>query len=47
MVKTTLASADAGQGVSIRTTPGPVSLNALLGKKGSLEAFEVILSAMP
>ncbi len=47
MVRTTLASAEAGQGVSIRTTPGPVSLNALLGKKGSLEAFEVILSAMP
>ena len=47
MVKTTLASAEAGQGVSIRTTPGPVSLNALLGKKSSLEAFEVILSAMP
>jgi NlpC/P60 family/Peptidase family M23 len=47
MVKTTLASAEAGQRLSIRTTPGPVSLNALLGKKGSLEAFEVILSAMP
>ena len=47
MVKTTLASAEAGRGVSLRTTPGPVSLNALLGKKGSLEAFEVILSAMP
>ena len=47
MVKTTLASAEPGQGVSIRTTPGPVSLNALLGKKGALEAFEVILSAMP
>ena len=47
MVKTTLASAEAGQGVSIRTTPGPVSLNALLGKKSSLEAFEVILSPMP
>ena len=30
-----------------RTTPAPVSLNALLGKKSSLEAFEVILSAMP
>ena len=47
MVTTTLASAEAGQGVSIRTTPGPVSLNALLGKKGALEAFEVILTAMP
>ena len=47
MVATTLASAKLGQGVSIRTTPGPVSLNALLGKKGSLEAFEVILTAMP
>ena len=38
---------EAGHGVSIRTTTGPVSLNALLGKKGALEAFEVILSAMP
>ena len=47
MVKTSLASAEAGQGVSIRTTPTPVSLNALLGKKGALEAFEVILTAMP
>jgi hypothetical protein len=47
LVRTTLASAEAGQGVSVRTTPGPVSLNALLGKKGALEAFEVILSAMP
>jgi murein DD-endopeptidase MepM/ murein hydrolase activator NlpD len=47
MIKTTLASVDAGQRVSIRTTPGPVTLNALLGKKGSLEALEVILSAMP
>jgi len=47
MVKTTLASAEAGQDVSIRTTPGPVSLNALLGRKSALEAFEVILSAMP
>jgi hypothetical protein len=47
MVKTTLGSAEAGQGVSLRTTPGPVSLNALLGKKGALEAFEVILTAMP
>ena len=36
-----------GQVVSLRTTPGPVSLNALLGKKGALEAFEIILSAMP
>jgi len=47
MVKTTLASAETGQGVSLRTTPAPVSLNALLGKKGALEAFEVILSALP
>ncbi|MBA3716845.1 MAG: C40 family peptidase [Actinobacteria bacterium] len=47
MVKTTLASAEAGQGVSIRTTPGPVSLDALLGKKNALQASEVILSAMP
>jgi len=47
MVRTNLASAEAGQGVSIRTTPGPLTLNALLGKKGALEAFEVILSAMP
>jgi hypothetical protein len=44
---TTLASAEAGQGVSIRTTPAPVTLNALLGKKGALEAFEVLLSALP
>jgi hypothetical protein len=47
MIETTLASATEGQGVSIRTTPGSISLNALLGKKGALEAFEVILSAMP
>jgi hypothetical protein len=47
MVKTSLASAAAGQGLSIRTTPTPVSLNALLGKKGALEAFEIILTAMP
>ena len=47
MVRTNLASAEAGQGVSIRTTPGPLTLNALLGQKGALEAFEVILSAMP
>jgi NlpC/P60 family/Peptidase family M23 len=46
-VKTTLASAEAGQGVSIRTNPAPVTLNALLGKKNALEAFEVILNAMP
>jgi murein DD-endopeptidase MepM/ murein hydrolase activator NlpD len=45
MVRTTLARAEAGQGVSIRTTPVPVSLNALLGKRGALEAFEIILSA--
>jgi len=45
MVRTTLASVEAGQGVSIRTTPGPVTLNALLGKKNALKAFEVILSA--
>jgi len=27
--------------------PGPVSLNALLGKQSALKAFEVRLSAMP
>ena len=43
---TTLASAEAGQGVSIRTTPAPVTVNALLGKKNALEAFEVLLSAV-
>jgi murein DD-endopeptidase MepM/ murein hydrolase activator NlpD len=47
MVKTTLASAETGQGVSIRTTPAPVTLNAMLGRKGAMEAFEVILSSMP
>jgi hypothetical protein len=46
MVRTTLASVEAGQGVSIRTTPAPATLNALLGKKNALKAFEVILSAM-
>ena len=46
-VRTTLASVQAGQGVSIRTTPAPVTVNALLGKKGALEAFEILLSPMP
>ena len=46
-VSTTLAGVQAGQGVSIRTTPAPVTVNALLGKKGALEAFEILLSPMP
>jgi hypothetical protein len=46
-VSTTLAGVQAGQGVSIRTTPAPVTVNALRGKKGALEAFEVLLSPMP
>jgi hypothetical protein len=44
---TTLASARRGQAVSVRTTPAPPTLQALLGKKGALEAFEVILGPSP
>jgi hypothetical protein len=43
---TTLASATAGQGVSVRTSPAPPTLQALLGKSGALQAGEVILSAI-
>lgn len=42
---TTLQTAVAGQGVSIRTSPARPTLQALLGKSGALEANEIILSA--
>ena len=43
---TTLASAVTGQGVSVRTTPAPPTLQALLGKSGALQANEIILAAI-
>lgn len=44
---TTIVSARKGQKVSVRTTPAPLTLKALLGKSGALDAHEIILGTVP
>jgi hypothetical protein len=46
-VQATLASTETLPRVSLRTTPAPVTLNALLGEKSALDAFEVLVRPMP
>jgi hypothetical protein len=43
---TTLTAARKGQSVSVKTPTMPVSLSAMLGKPGSLEAAEILLGAI-